>query len=343
MDKILTVIIPSYNMEAYLPKCLGSLVVSPELMDTLEVLVVNDGSKDRTSEIAHEFEAKYPQTFKVIDKANGNYGSCVNAALKVAAGKFIKVLDADDSFNTKEFVTLMEVLQVASDDIDLILTDVCQVDEFDNEVLYSRWKLPTERCVALEAFLEYGLVFSMHAFTYRTSILREMKYEQSEGISYTDGEWISLPLSKVRKIYYKPVTVYRYLVGRSGQTVGQYAKNIQMLVHLFDTVVCFFNQSRDTSSETVKKILGQFIAYIGRKISDIYLLDSDVKVANKLLRDFDQHFKVVASTLYDSIPRKVVFTRVFGGFDYLRFWRAHPWLRGVFVRLLRLYVCRSKN
>ena len=82
--KILTVIVPSYNMEKYLPKCLGSLIVASELMERIEVIVVNDGSTDRTSEIAHEFAANYPQTFKVIDKSHGHYGSCINTALPIA-------------------------------------------------------------------------------------------------------------------------------------------------------------------------------------------------------------------------------------------------------------------
>ena len=73
-EKILSIIVPSYNMEKYLPKCLGSLVVAPELMERLEVFVVNDGSKDRTSEIAHEFASKWPNTFRVVDKSNGHYG-----------------------------------------------------------------------------------------------------------------------------------------------------------------------------------------------------------------------------------------------------------------------------
>ena len=92
MDKILSIIVPSYNMEAFLDRSLSSLIVGTPLMERLEVLVVNDGSKDRTSEIAHGYESRIPGTFRVIDKANGHYGSCVNAALAVAEGTYVKVL-----------------------------------------------------------------------------------------------------------------------------------------------------------------------------------------------------------------------------------------------------------
>lgn len=90
MEKLITIVIPTYNMEKYLDKCLTSLIVPDEYMELLEVLVVNDGSKDNSSAIAHRYEDKYPQTFRVIDKENGNYGSYVNRGLKEAAGKYIK-------------------------------------------------------------------------------------------------------------------------------------------------------------------------------------------------------------------------------------------------------------
>ena len=73
MEKQISIIIPTYNMEAYIGKCLDSLLI-PEF-DAVEVLVVNDGSKDRSSEIAHSYADRYPGSIRVIDKPNGNSGS----------------------------------------------------------------------------------------------------------------------------------------------------------------------------------------------------------------------------------------------------------------------------
>ena len=104
MTKILSIVIPSYNMQDYLPACLDSLVVDdPALFAALDIIVVNDGSKDKTSAIAHDYAARYPDVIRVIDKPNGNYGSCVNRGLAEARGVFIKVLDADDTFDTAAF------------------------------------------------------------------------------------------------------------------------------------------------------------------------------------------------------------------------------------------------
>ena len=85
MNKVISILIPTYNMEKYLGRCLDSLLI--EEIDIVEVIVINDGSKDRSSEIAHSYEERFPNSFVVIDKENGNYGSCINAGLSRASGK----------------------------------------------------------------------------------------------------------------------------------------------------------------------------------------------------------------------------------------------------------------
>ena len=99
-QNVLTVIIPMYNMERYIDQCLSSLLCGEEA-EALEVLVVNDGSTDDSPRIAHAYEARHPNVFRVIDKPNGHYGSCVNRALAEATGKYVKVLDADDLSHNK--------------------------------------------------------------------------------------------------------------------------------------------------------------------------------------------------------------------------------------------------
>ena len=130
MGKILTIVIPTYNMEKYLDKCLSSLIM-PRNMDDLEVLIVNDGSKDSSLQIARRYEALYPQTFIVIDKDNGNYGSCINCGLKNASGKYFKVLDADDSYNTENLCNYLDFLRYL--DIDLIMSDFLIIDQSNDK------------------------------------------------------------------------------------------------------------------------------------------------------------------------------------------------------------------
>ena len=107
---VLSVIIPAYNMESYLERCLQSLLVEAEMLPMLDILVMNDGSRDATSKIGHRYQELYPGTIRVIDKENGHYGSCVNRGLEEARGTFVKILDADDSFSTEVLVRFLSFL-----------------------------------------------------------------------------------------------------------------------------------------------------------------------------------------------------------------------------------------
>lgn len=223
MSKILTVIVPSYNMEALLPKCLESLVVGPELMDRFEVLVVNDGSTDHTSEIAHDFERRYPRTFKVVDKANGHYGSCINAALKVATGVFAKIVDADDAYDNTGFSSWLELVSRklkdgSWDDVDLLLTNYFTVNEKDEILQTNTAHIAADRVLDISRIPRH-YIFQMHAVAYRVEMLKTLGYVQTEGIMYTDTEWSVYPMAGVRKLYYWPHPVYRYFVGREGQSM----------------------------------------------------------------------------------------------------------------------------
>ena len=115
-DKILTITIPSYNVEAYLEDCLESFVNS-EVMDDIEVLIVNDGSSDRTEEIARRYESKYPNTYRLINKENGGHGSTINTGAAEAKGKYFKVVDGDDWVDTRSFIHLVKVLKKIDADI----------------------------------------------------------------------------------------------------------------------------------------------------------------------------------------------------------------------------------
>ena len=124
MSKLLSIIIPTYNMAALLPRCLDSLV-SAKNADKIEAMVVNDGSKDNSLEVARTYETRYPDTVTVIYKPNGNYGSTINAALPVAQGKYVKILDSDDWFDTTALDAFVELLSTL--DVDMAITHFSQI------------------------------------------------------------------------------------------------------------------------------------------------------------------------------------------------------------------------
>lgn len=218
---ILSVVVPAYNMEAYLPQCLASVCVG-ELAGKIEVVVVNDGSRDGTIDVARSFSDRFPNIVNVIDKSNGNYGSCVNAALERAKGRYLKLLDADDWFDSSELSTFVEAL--AKVDVDVVHTPyvlenekngkrrsvVVPVPEYGVPFSLSDSRLSTKKAFDF---------FRMHSLTYRTELLKSMRYHQTEGISYTDMEYVFYPMSVAKSLMCLPHKLYHYRIGRAGQTV----------------------------------------------------------------------------------------------------------------------------
>ena len=126
--KLLTLVIPTYNMEKYLTKCLES-VTAPCIPPTLEVIVVNDGSKDRSLDIMKAFQQKRPDIIRIIDKENGHYGSCINAGLQMAKGKYFRPLDADDWMDTEVLSKLLNVLKNCDTDLFITLRTEYKIDK----------------------------------------------------------------------------------------------------------------------------------------------------------------------------------------------------------------------
>lgn len=225
MGKILSVVIPTYNMGEYLDRCLTSLIIREDLMLEIEVLIINDGSTDCSFEIANRYVEKYPHSFRVINKENGHYGSCVNRGLKEATGKYIKLLDADDWFDNSCFEQYVHELSLW--DVDLVVTDAIITNGEGGTRESFGFKgivLPREvfsfQEICKKKFYRYA---QMHNYTYKTQILRDLNYTQSEGIAYTDNEWIFHPMVAVETGVYLSFPskyMYYYLVGRSGQSIS---------------------------------------------------------------------------------------------------------------------------
>ena len=327
MDKILSIIVPSYNMEAYLPKCLGSLIIDDkELRQKLDVIVVNDGSKDRTSEIAHEFEAKYPGVFRVIDKKNGHYGSCINAALPVAEGAYVKVLDADDRYlteNFEEYLGLVDNERRKGDaGADLILSDWEEdngTGNPPNRLSFSY--LQGRECSVADIEFCNGHRFEMFAVAYRTVILRTIGYRQPEGITHTDKLWINLPMSKVRKIAVFDKVVYHYYVGRPGNTCNaeEYYRTYHVQMDMLTRMISQYNGIKDSLSEQGDIFFRNHLRYRAGRAYSVYLLERSPLLQKGALKGLDDFIRENARWLYDEFDGKTISRKL--RYHYIRDWR----------------------
>ena len=218
--KLLTVSVAAYNVETYLDKCLASFA-DRRLAEGLEVLVINDGSTDRTAEIAATYAAKYPDIFRVINKPNGGHGSTVNVGMREASGKYFRVVDGDDWVNTEHLVTLLQ--QLATIDTDLVVdkkrtvhlqTGVQTPQPLPAGTPYGR-PVPF-RHFACERYSEF---YNLHTVMVNTARLREWGVELREGIFYVDFEFILKVTAKAANVTFLRLDIYRYLIGNAAQSV----------------------------------------------------------------------------------------------------------------------------
>lgn len=301
MEKLLSIIVPSYNMEALLPACCASFVVSDaSLLQQIEVLVVNDGSTDNTLSVVQRFAAQYPSTFRVIDKPNGNYGSCVNRGLQEATGRFVRVVDADDQVDTKGLEELVRTLGALADDIDLVLTDYETIDLQGQRNGRHAYRLP-DGAFTLDAIDTNQVRCDLHALTYRRSVFDRFSYHQSEGISYTDTEWLTVPMAFVRQATYLPIVVTLYLVGREGQTMEPriYARRFGQVVQIVERLISEFESISARAENTSKKYYAHLVAYAINMVfsARIFGVGSGVRV-DVNLEELDALIKKCSPTLF---------------------------------------------
>lgn len=314
-NKILTIIIPTYNMEDYLDKTLRSLIIEPQKMEQLEIIVVNDGSQDKSSEIAHQYQYLYPNTIKVIDKENGNYGSCINKGLLEAKGKYIKILDADDSFDNKNFSNYMNI--ISNLNVDIILNDV-QLTTPQNKIL-KLWSLTVPKLIEYN-FFSKNIFPEMHMVAYKTENLKKINYHQTEGISYTDQEWVFTPINTVQSAYYIPLTLYIYLQGREGQTMNPKIR----LKHLNDRILIIKNMlyalthnkySYQSYNWSKAKFFENFSSLYKSNIIDLH------KTNNQLI-EFDLFLKNNYPDIYKESEQYLVLNKRYR-YNYGKYWRKH--------------------
>lgn len=240
-NKVLSVAIPTYNMEAYLRRCLDSITQS-DVPESLELIIVNDGSTDKSLAIMQEYAAKRPDIINIIDKPNGHYGSCVNAALNVATGKYFRILDADDWFDTDGLLALLKNLQKT--DAEAVITPYCihrhnqtstiQPQNIDFEKKYSVDDKQIWR-------QQKSSLYAMHAFTYKTSVLKDIRLKLTEGICYTDTEYLLYPLQQVKEIVFYNIRLYHYDWTRDGQSMDKNVYN-RNHSHLAKIILRFFKE-----------------------------------------------------------------------------------------------------
>jgi len=223
--KYLSFAVPSYNSQDYLDRCVRSLLPGG---DDVEIIIVDDGSTDRTAEIADHYESEYPGIVRAIHQENGGHGEAVNTGMKNAEGIYFKVVDSDDWVDTTAYFKLLKAIKDLVEDKkdpDVIISNFVYEKDGAPRKKVMRYKrvLPTETMLTWDDVRRFksGQYLLMHSVTYRTQLLRDCGLTLPKHTFYVDNLYVFEPLPFVKSLYYLDINFYRYFIGRDDQSVNE--------------------------------------------------------------------------------------------------------------------------
>lgn len=276
--KYISFAIPSYNSEDYMSHAIESILPGGE---DVEIIIVNDGSKDRTSEIAHEYKEKYPDIVRVVDKENGGHGDAVNSGLSDATGKYFKVVDSDDwvdEDSLHKIIAFFKELEKEDKEVDMLISNY--VYEKDGaahkKCIHYRNVLPQNKVFTWDDIGRFHLdqYILMHSVIYRTSMLKLSQMTLPKHTFYVDNIYVYYPLPYVRKIYYLDVDFYRYFIGREDQSVNEKVmiSRIDQQIFVTKTMIDMYHL-KNISSKKLRHYMVNYLA-IMMTVSSILMIRS---------------------------------------------------------------------
>ena len=239
--KLLTVTVPCYNSQDYMRTCIDSLLPGG---DRVEIIIIDDGSTDNTGAIADDYAAKYPNIVKVIHQENGGHGEGINQGLRHATGRYFKVVDSDDKVST-DFDRFLDTLEVCDTKggVDLLVTNYYYVHSDgigDRSINYAS-VLPEHRIFGWDDIGRFRphQMLTIHSCTFRTECMRACGQDLPKKTFYEDNLMVCRTLPHVEKLFYLNVDLYRYWIGRAGQSVQKDVMMKRYSHQILCTELCF--------------------------------------------------------------------------------------------------------
>ena len=323
--KLLSVAVPCYNSAEYMHHAIETLLTGG---NDMEIIIVDDGSKDDTSRIADEYATKYPNIIKSIHQENGGHGEAVNTGLLHATGLYYKVVDSDDWVNEADLQTVLTTLKELVEDgqsLDLMLANY----------VYEKPSLNKHKSMDYKTALPQGKIFTwndikffkqsqyiiMHSVIYRTKLLRNCGLKLPKHTFYVDNIFAYQPLPYVKTMYYLDVDLYRYFIGREDQSVNEKVmiKRIDQQIRVTKILI----DDDDLMQIKNRKLRNYMIKYLCMMmtVSSVYLIkeNSEESLAKKqelwdylerankkLYKNIHSRFLGLSMNLPGKIGRKIV-------------------------------------
>lgn len=307
-EKLLTVGVAAYNVEKEITDCLNSLLI-PEVLDKLEILVINDGSKDHTRQVVEAYVQKYPKTVFLINKRNGGHGSAINKTIENAHGKYLKMVDADDSVDKSGFISLIDHLSKSN--VDMIFSPYYRRNintGKKQEIGYLSNSSQSYLDNVKDTLNTYAssLIVAMHSITYKTSLLKKSKYRMDEHCFYVDVEYTIYYLPYVKNILLLSEPVYNYNIGSEDQSVNinNMRKRRDQHLKVTKSLINFYESEKNTFSSEMKSMVeNNVIKMILATEYKLLMSLPSGQVSKKELVAFDRYLKERSSDLYEGLQR----------------------------------------
>ncbi|WP_432723597.1 glycosyltransferase family A protein [Jeongeupia wiesaeckerbachi] len=332
MPKI-SVIVPVYNLEFYISRCLNSL--ARQLFKDFEVIVVNDGSKDDSQLIVDEFVLKYPDVFRSYIKENGGHGSACNVGLAHAKGDYIVFVDGDDFLDPDALGYLYQKIEIV--DADMLIGNLmyhfsdsitpfvalpfgkeCMLDEAAKDELYNNWATPCGRI-------------------YKAELFANLDFRFKEGIFFADANFAPKSYLLAKKIYYVNKEVYNYDITRPTQSMKQTDRRILNIIPALRDMLEFY-KSRNEFDANRKRLETYTVRHCVSWIAKVKTLHgySKLKAIREIFSVLDDYFpktwehsQAISSIISPPLARLLVISKRLQYFPLALYWDGPPVLRKI--------------
>lgn len=276
--------------------------------EEVEILIVDDGSKDRTAEIADRLEKEHSGIVRAIHQENGGHGEAVNTGIANATGKYFKVVDSDDWVNESAYQQILNLIRRVVEEeqeLDVLFSNFVYEKEgaTRKKVMHYHHALPIGEFFTWEDVKSFrvGHYILMHSVIYRTELLRECGLKLPKHTFYVDNIYVYYPLPHVRTIYYLDVNLYRYYIGRDDQSVNEknMIKRIDQQLYVNQSMIDMY-QMKMISNKKLRSYMIKYLA-IMMTVSSIICIRSkkeeNLKKKKELWiylkrKDYKTYFKI---------------------------------------------------
>ena len=313
--KTITFAIPCYNSAEYMETCIKSILSCDDGTGDIEIIIVNDGStKDNTAEIADKWQDMHPGIIRAIHQENGGHGSAVNAGLAAAQGIYYKVVDSDDWLDADAMAPIMKYLREQcskEDQTDLVIANYVYEKVFEGTRTVIDYKniFPQDKEFGWEdtGRFKRSQYLLMHSAIYRTELLREIGLKLPEHCFYVDNIFVYVPLPAVKTMRYFDTDMYRYFIGREGQSVNEdiMMARIDQQIRITRIMIDAVDPATEVPQPKLARYMENYLSMM-MCICSVFLRMSGTEENDRKRKDLWAYLKSTRPKLYPKIRRDIL-------------------------------------